>query len=332
MKAFSFCLIISTMLCFVGCQGSGRSPGDNWLLVSFEKDVPITYKMVSERKTEIDLTTEDPSKKSQPQSTTEKLELVMVYTPIEVDPFGLSTLTVKCKSAKVNRSNFSGKRDSRDVMETLNGKSFTLKLSPTGEISDISDLERIAKELGSASFSEKKNAMRVKTPDMIADFLALQQYLWGASSAISNQLDLNVGDTWQTRQPIPWPMPMYPPPARTAFYTLDDIAAKQGQPRKATISSTNELSEERLDDYIRPYEVGNFQMKGMFGFLRNYRFKHLEGTGTQIFNMDDGLVESDRQQYLLNVNASFMLPLPGSNPVLTVEQKISIERIQTPTP
>ena len=71
-------------------------------------------------------------------------------------------------------------------------------------------------------------------------------------------------------------------------------------------------------------------MRGLFGFLRNFQFKHVEGTGTQIFNMDEGLVESDTQQYLLNVNATFMLPLGDSLPVLNVNQKISIERIETP--
>jgi hypothetical protein len=71
-------------------------------------------------------------------------------------------------------------------------------------------------------------------------------------------------------------------------------------------------------------------MGGLFGFLRTLQFKHIEGTGTQVFNMDDGLVESDRQQYLLDVTASFMLPLGDSLPVLKVDQKISIERIETP--
>ena len=85
-----------------------------------------------------------------------------------------------------------------------------------------------------------------------------------------------------------------------------------------------------MEEYIEPYEKGKFQMRGLFGFLRNFQFKHIEGNGTQIFNMDDGLVESDLQEYLLDVTASFMLPLGDSVPVLKVNQTISIERIQTP--
>ena len=199
-------VIVGCLLSLSGCQDSAKSSQDNWLLVSFEKDVPITYRMVSERETEIDLTTGDPKKKSRPQTTTEKLELVMVYTPVVVDPFGLSTLKVECKSVNVSRSGFSGKKATSDAMESLTVKSYTQDLTPTGKIADISDLERLAAELGKASFSTSRRNARIKNPDMIADFLAMQQYLWGVGSAIPNQLDLKKGDTWQTQQSIPWPV------------------------------------------------------------------------------------------------------------------------------
>jgi len=329
-KALHFGLVVmGCVVCLAGCQDSAKPSLDNWLLVSFAEGVPITYKMVSERKTEIDMTTGDPKKKSRPQTTTEKLELVMVYTPVEVDPFGLSTLKVDCQSVKVTRSGFSGKRSASDAMKSLTGQSFTLKLTPTGKIADISDLERIAKELGAASFSDRKKGTRIKNPDMIGDFLAMQRYLWNAGATISNQLNLRVGDTWQSQQSIPWPVPIYPPPARMTTYTLDSISDNDEQPRKAAITSVYTLSETPIQEYIRPYEKGKFQMRGMFGFLRNFQFKHLAGGGKQLFNMDDGLVESDTQQYLLNVNATFMLPLGDSLPVLTVDQKISIERIES---
>lgn len=332
MKAVCFwSAVIVCVLCLNGCQDNLSSPQDSWLLISFEKKVPITYRMVSERETEIDLTTSDPKKKSPPQTTAEKLELVMVYTPVDVDPFGLSTLKVECKSAKVTRSGFSGRQTTQDTVETLAGKSFTLKLTPTGQIADASDLERIAAELGTASFSDGKD-VRIKNPDMISDFLAMQQYLWAAGSTISDQLNLKEGDTWQTQQSIPWPVPVYPPPARITTYTLQSIQAEDDGPRKATITSTYAMSETPIEDYIRPYEEGKFQMRGLFGFLRNFQLEHIEGTGTQIFNLDNGLVESDQQEYLLNVTANFMLPLGDSLPILKINQKISIDRIETPTP
>jgi hypothetical protein len=317
------------MMCFAGCQKSSLPSQDNWLLVSFEKDVPIAYRMVSERETEIDLTTSDPQKKSRPQTTTEKLELVMVYTPVKVDPFGISILNAECNSAQVTRTGFSGKKAPSDAMERLVGKAFSLNLTPTGEMADLKDLERLAAELGEASFSAGKN-MRIKNPDMINDFLAMQQYLWTAGSGIPDQLDLKEGDTWQVHQTIPWPVPIYPPPGRITTFTLESIQTEEDLSRKATISSTYAMSETPFEEYVRPYEEGKFQMKGLFGFLRNFQFKHIDGTGTQIFNINEGLIESDHQQFQLDVGANFMLPLGDSLPVLKVNQTISIERIKTP--
>lgn len=319
-------LVTGLLSSLTGCQPSPRS--DNWLLVSFEKDVPITYRMVSDRKTRIDLSDTQSKKKSRPQTMTEKLEMVLVYTPVEVDPFGLTLLQVDCQSAKVTRSGFSGKGVSAtDIMETLAGKHFTLKLSPTGQIIDNTDLDRIAKELGNGVFSTDQNR-RIKNPDMISDFLAMQQFLWDASATISNQMNLKVGDTWQADQIIAWPMPMYPPPARTTTYTLDSVTEEA--PRTAAITSHYALSETPIETYIRPYAEGRFQSRGLFGFLRNYQFKQIDGSGKQVFNLDQGLVESDTQQYTLEVTASFMLPLGNSVPILTVNQTFSIDRLENP--
>jgi len=322
-------LILPLVLMTAGCRHTGQLPQDTWLLVSFEKGVPITYKMVSERVTEIDLTTSDPSKKSRPQTMSEKLELVMSYTPMEVDPFGLTTLKAECVSAKVTRSSFSGRKESQDAMETLPGKGFILKLSPTGEIADYSDLERITKELGKESF-DKSATQNIKNPDMLYDFIAMQWFLWDSAAAVPDPVRLTVGQTWQTKQLVPWPAPLYQPPARITTYTLDHITAEPDQPRKAVIQCRYALSDEPMKDFVRPYYETSFQMRGLFGFLRNYKFKSLEGTGTQIFDIDRGLIESEQQQYTLNVMAEFMLPLGDSLPVLTVSQTISLEYIPNP--
>jgi hypothetical protein len=46
--------------------------------------------------------------------------------------------------------------------------------------------------------------------------------------------------------------------------------------------------------------------------------------------MQQGLIESDNQQYTLKVNAAFLLPLGDSLPVLTIDQKITIEQVPNP--
>lgn len=315
------------LLMLAGCGSQAQK--ETWLLVSFEEDVPITYRMTSERQTQIDLTTSDPTKTSKPQVMNEKLELVLTYTPIEVDPFGLTTIKASCQSAKVTRSSFSGREEEADAMEKLAGKEFLLKLSPTGEIADTSDLERIARELGKAAFSANRDSAIIKNPDMISDFLAMQWFLWDATSSVGDPLSMQPGKTWQIKQLVPWPVPFYTPPARITNYKLDAVNIEPDGTRQAVIKSDYAMSEEPMQDFIRPYE-GNFQMRGLFGFLRNYKFESLQGSGLQLFNMDKGLIEEDKQEYTMHVTAGFMLPLGDSKPVLTVKQTFLIKRIETP--
>jgi hypothetical protein len=75
-------VILVCVLSLTGCQQTLEP--DNWLLISFEKDVPVTYRMVSERTTEIDLTTSDPRKKSRPQTTVELVN--PPKSPVQISP------------------------------------------------------------------------------------------------------------------------------------------------------------------------------------------------------------------------------------------------------
>ncbi len=65
-------------------------------------------------------------------------------------------------------------------------------------------------------------------------------------------------------------------------------------------------------------------MKGMFGFLRNYKTTSLSGTGTQIYNLDTGQVEREQQQYRVDVEADFLMPLGDTKPKLIIQQKIKV--------
>lgn len=320
-------------LCLSGCGRQQQTQQDQpeWLLVSFEENVPVTYHFISERLITIDLTGGAAEKRSRPQTMTEKLDMVITYTPTEVDPFGLTKLKAECRSVNVTRSSLSGRPSERDAMENLAGKTFTFSLSPTGEIADDEDLRRLILELGKTAFAQSdSDSRRIKNPDMISDFIAMQWHLWDSTSTIAEPLDgMQPGQSWQVRQWIPWPAPMPAPPARLTTYTLDSFVNEPEQPRKARIESTYELADAAKKPFPVPYE-GTFQMRGLMGFLQGYKFQSLDGSGTQVFNMEKGLIESDRQQYTLNVTAAFLLPLGDSVPVLTVEQKIDIEQIPTP--
>lgn len=216
-------------------------------------------------------------------------------------------------------------------MEKLAGETFTFQLSPTGEIAEYTDLDRIIRQIGEHAFdTSKKASHRIKNPDMISDFITLQWYLWDSVSTIEEPLaGLDPNDTWTAKQFIPWSAPIPNPPARINTYVLDSFIEEENQPRKALIKSRYELSDGTAENFPRPYD-GKFQMRGIMGFLTNYKFQSLEGEGTQIFNMENGLIESDQQRYTLNVNASFMLPLGDSLPLLTLDQTISIQQIPNP--
>lgn len=322
--------IIFVCLCLAGCEPAVRQEKKpNWLLINFKENAPVTYHFVSDRQITIDLTGGESERKSRPQKIAEQLDLVITYTPTDVDPFGLTHIVAKCRSAKVTRLSVSGRPNAKDAMENLAGKTYTFSLSPTGEIVDDADLNRIIRELGDTAFDRSANR-RIKNPDMIIDFIAMQWHLWDSTSTIEEPLTgMEPGQTWQVRQWIPWPAPIPNMPMRLTTYKLDDFITEEGQPKKARLTSTYTLADPVKKQFPPPYE-GMFQMRGIMGFLRSYNFVALDGSGTQIFNMEEGMIEREEQHFVLDVTAAFLLPLGDSKPVLKVDQNILIEQIPTP--
>ncbi len=285
----------------------------------------MRYKLTSQRNITLELKSDDPrmKDKNKPQTMSEKLELVIAYKPVEVDPFGITTIEGKCESAKVTRTNFTGRAGSADAVEHLAGKTFTIALSPTGKIADYSSLTELVHNLGEKAFATNTTRkQRVKNPDMIHDFMAVQWYLWDSVATIEEPLEgVKKGKSWKTNQLVPLPIPIVA--VRETTYTFEDVT-ETPDGRKAVISSVYTLSDEKLANCPTPY-TGRFAMKGMFGFLRNYKYQSLVGQGKQIFNIDAGIVESDQQQYKMTIGAAFMLPLGDSVPIITIDQKISVE-------
>jgi hypothetical protein len=312
-----------------GCEMGGER---ELLVVGFNEGEALEYKMVSQRDVYLKLASSKTGK-TKTDKMSEKLELVMVYTPLEVNPYGLSTIAGECKSAKVTRKSFGGKGSGKDAVEYLVGRSFKFKLTPTGQITEYTELEDLLKEVGDKAFNPKKDARgRIKNADMLYDFIALHWYLWDSSSKLDDPMKgVSKGDTWKARQLVP--MPILFPPMRETTYSLDEITVSDdGSSRKAIIKSTYAFAEETDEDaekdiWPKPYE-GVFQIKGMFGFLRKYKFLSIEGSGKQVFDLVNNHVESDVQQYKMEVSASFMLPLGDTPPMLTVDQKLTTELVK----
>lgn len=164
---------------FAGCQQqSKRTPttgvGAKQLLLSvdFEPNVPLVYRFVSERQIMLDLDPSASAKASKgqkvkdvTQNMSEKLELEIVYKPIEVDPYGLTTIEATCKSARVTRTGVSSRGQGRsDAAEGAAGRSWTFTVAPAGEIADYSSLEKLINELGERAFAASQKKAELRTP------------------------------------------------------------------------------------------------------------------------------------------------------------------------
>ncbi len=320
--------VIVFLLLVSGCQKLDYQK--ELLIVDFQPNSQLRYKFVSDREITVNL---DPtgklskSGKSTDQKMTERMELVMAYTTVDIDSYGLATIEAKCESVKVNRKQLSGRPGrGKDAVEYLAGKTFRLKVLPSGAIEDRSQLEQLIAELGDRAFGAGKSDSRIKNPDMISDFIATQWFLWDAISSIKKPLSgVKPGQSWSSRLNLP--LPMLTQAARDTTYTLDAINQTE-EGKVAVISSEYSLAKKEKYPWPIPYS-GRFQVRGIFGFLRGYKILSLEGTAKQLFNIDSGLIQKDVQQYEVQISAS-MFALGGSSasPNIKVKQKISMQLLQ----
>jgi hypothetical protein len=291
------------------------------LTVDFRAGQTLRYKFVSSREITVELdATAATSQSGRPVSdkSTESLEIIMVYTPIEIDPYGLTKLQATCESVKVVRS----KGPQRDAVDYLAGKTFMLTVGPTGKIEDYSQLDELLKETGKKAFRPNTD---IKEPDMICDFVATQWFLWDAVSSIKEpSLGLAVGQSWTSKLSVPTPMVMRK--ARDVTYKLDEIRPGE-KGRLAVISSSYKIADSAPHDWPIPYS-GRFQVAGAFGFYRNYKVIDLQGKGEELFNVDAGRTEQYNQQYQMQLSASLLIPLAGVNPEITIKQILTMDLLE----
>lgn len=298
-------------------------PGE-LLTVDFQAGRTLRYKFVSGREIIVDWdTTAAKSRSGRPASdkSSESLEIIMAYTPIEIDPYGLTTVKAVCESVKVARSKGPG----RDAVETLAGRTFTLDVGPTGKIEDYSQLDQLLKEIGKKVFRANTDQGRIKEPDMIGDVVATQWFLWDAVSSVEKpSLGVAVGQSWNSKLSVPTPMVMRK--ARDVTYRLDEIRPDE-KGRLAVISSSYKISDSAPREWPIPYS-GTFQVAGAYGFYRNYQVISLQGKGEELFNIDAGRTEQYKQQYEMQLSASLLLPLPGVNPKITIKQNLTMNLLE----
>ena len=318
-------LLILTALVLSVLAGCKPTAGDEELLgepgelltVDFQAGQTLRYKFVSGRDITIDWdTTAEASRSGRPVSdkSSESLEIIMAYTPVEIDPYGLTTVKATCESVNVARSKGPG----RDAVDNLAGKIFMLTVGPTGKIEDYSQLDELLKEIGKKAFRPNTD---IKEPDMICDFVATQWFLWDAVSSLKKpSRGAAVGQSWNSKLSVPTPMVMRK--ARDVTYKLDEIRPSE-KGRLAVISSSYKIADSAPRDWPIPYS-GTFQVAGAYGFYRNYQVLSLQGTGEELFNIDAGRTEQYTQQYEMQLSTSLLLPLAGVNPKITIKQNLTM--------
>ena len=312
-----------------GCNETSRVEeplikGKTLLTVDFQENQPLQYKFVSSRDIEVILGPAKSTSKAGKGTTsksTELMELVVAYTPVKIDPYGLTTIKATCKSAKVRRTKSTGgQTGGKDAVESLSGKSFTFTIDPTGKIKDYSQLDELIKEIGKKAFRSTTEKVRTKEPDMIGDFVATQWFLWDAVSSIDKSSQgVAVGQSWNSQLIVTGPMVMRQ--ARDVIYKLEEVRpSPKGQ--LAVISSSYTLADSVPKSWPVPYS-GRFRMSGTFGFFRGYSILELQGQGEELFNIDTGQTQQYNQQYLMKMKASLPLPI-GAPPRINIKHKLTM--------
>ena len=330
MRTVTTILIVLCLSILTGCppkDGTIKTANSNketeLLTVDFNETQTLRYKFVSDREITINW---EPSKdvagQGQPTSvkSLESMEMVVAYTPVEIKPYGLSTIEVTCESVKVRRS----EGTKQDAVENFAGKTYTLKVGPTGKIEDYTQLDKLIKEVGTKTFRSDTSRGRIKEPDMIGDFIASQWFLWDSVASIENASEgVSLGQSWQSKLSVPTPMVLRK--ARDVTYKLEEI--RQGEEgRLAVISSSYSAAETVPQSWPVPY-TGRFQMSGKFGFLGNYQILDLQGSGEELFNITLGRMEQYTQHYQMQLQASIPLGI-GEKPKITIIQNLTMDLLE----
>ncbi len=326
-----FTRIILTLLVgasLTGCKSTqvqtAAPEGRELLTVDFQQGRILRYKFVSDRNVHVDWDPENKSPRSRARADdtmTEKLEMVVSYTPKAVDPFGTTTLEARIDSIKATRTGRSGSRGRKDAVEHAVGRTYTVEVGPTGKIEDPNELDTLIKEIGEKAFRQDARQGRIKEPDMIGDFVVTQWFLWDAVSSIEDPTEgVAEGQSWKSKLSVPAPMVMRK--ARDVTYTLQEIRPGQ-KGRVAIITSTHTAAESAPRDWPIPYS-GRFQMAGTFGFLSGYKLLELDGEGRNVFNIDRGRMQQYDHQYQMKLKAFIPLGI-DIQPLITIKQKVSME-------
>ena len=107
--------------------------GRVFLTVDFQPGQTLRYKFTSKKNIAVDWDPNAAANANHVQEQSETFEMIVAYTPVEVDPYGVSTVRATVESVRAVRSGGPSARNfGTDAVESAQGKSFTLKVDPRG--------------------------------------------------------------------------------------------------------------------------------------------------------------------------------------------------------
>jgi len=330
-------LVVALIVGIIGgctsAQKSALAPRKTLLTVDFKLGQALKYKFVNSRNMAVDwgaMRSDDPSK-TKINKSSESLEMVVSYTPVEVNPYGVSTIRADCEFAKAKRTSESARQPNwQDAAESFTGKSWTFTVDARGKIVDGSGFRDLLLQVGQRAFRADRSKGLIKDPDMLFDVIAMQWFLWDSVSSISNPAKgVAVGDKWKSVLAAPATMVLFA--ARDVNYTLSEIRVQDANNRIAVIDSSYSLLWPNPSEWPIPYTEA-FQMSGIYGFLRGYKTLDLQGRGQELFNIDAGRTERYSQSYTIHASASLPMGMGGVNPQITIDQNMTMELLAPSVP
>ena len=273
-----------------GKAAAAKAPaGDKdrvYLTVDFEQGRTLRYRFISRREITLDWDPGSTATKNRVQEHAEHLEMVVAYTPVEVDPYGAQHdpgdggIRSGHAQRRADRAQRPGSTRSKRAGQELHDQGRS-----AGPDCRCRPVEGLDSGDGREGVSIGRPGGRTKEPDMIGDFVAGQWFLWDALATIPLPAEgLAIGQTWQSQLPVPTPMVMRQ--ARDVTYRYNGVrAGPRGS--AAVIESTYALAKSAPADWPVPY-AGRFRMSGTFGFLGPYEVLALEGSGEELYNIEAG--------------------------------------------
>ncbi|MGD0598128.1 MAG: DUF6263 family protein [Sedimentisphaerales bacterium] len=324
-------LIVALIVGIIGGCTSAPSPRKILLTVDFKPGQTLKYKFVNSRNMAVDWGPMRGGGPSKINKSSESLEMVVSYTPVEVDPYGVSTIRADCESAKAKRTSESPRQQNwQEAAEGFAGKSWTFTVDARGKIVDGSGFRDVLLQVGQRAFRADRSKGLIKEPDMLFDVIAMQWFLWDSVSSVNNPTKgVAVGDKWKSVLAVPATMVLFA--ARDVNYTLSEIRVQDANNRIAVIDSSYFLLWPNPPEWPVPY-TEPFQMSGIFGFLRGYKTHDLQGHGQELFNIDAGRTERYSQSYTVHASASLPMGLGGVNPQITIDQNMTMELLAPSVP